>query len=219
MDRRPLQRFFLRIKWLLSSKRDKSYYKFLLEGGDEKLRYHFPMLSSGDVVFDVGGYRGDWADVILEKYNPYIYIFEPVPSYAERLKNKFHGNSKVKVNSFGLSDRNKMVEIGVAENASSVFNNSEDRIRIELRDVSQYIEEMGFAHISVMKINIEGGEFSLLSRLIESGFIRNIEIIQVQFHDFVDNAEVLYERIRMNLSKTHWPRYCYSFVWEEWVRK
>lgn len=67
-----------------------------------------------------------------------------------------------------------------------------------------------------MKINIEGGEYDLLEHLIVSGFVRNIDNIQVQFHDFVDDAEHRMAVIHKNLAKTHRLSYQYPLVWENW---
>ena len=73
--------------------------------------------------------------------------------------------------------------------------------------------------IDLMKMNIEGGEYDLLDHLIETGFIRNIENIQVQFHDFVPEAKQRMMKIQKELSKTHRLTYQYIFVWENWRRK
>jgi len=77
--------------------------------------------------------------------------------------------------------------------------------------------EISIVHF--MKINIEGGEYDLLEHLLESGFISSITNIQVQFHDFVPNAEVQMNKIQHELSKTHSLTYQYPFVWENWQKK
>ena len=70
-----------------------------------------------------------------------------------------------------------------------------------------------------MKINIEGGEFSVLPNLIENNNISNINNLQVQFHNFIDDAENLRAKIRNDLSQTHELTYDYFFVWENWEKK
>ena len=70
-----------------------------------------------------------------------------------------------------------------------------------------------------MKINIEGGEYDLLEHFLESGFIKNINNIQIQFHDFIPNAEERMKKIQYELEKTHSLTYQYPFVWENWQRK
>ena len=68
----------------------------------------------------------------------------------------------------------------------------------------------------MIKINIEGSEYDLLEHLIETYFIANIGNIQVQFHNFIDNAKERMRNIQTNLAKTHKLTYQYEFVWENW---
>lgn len=46
--------------------------------------------------------------------------------------------------------------------------------------------------------------------------IKNIGNLQIQFHNFVDNAEEKREVIRKQLSLTHELTYDYYFIWENW---
>ena len=43
-------------------------------------------------------------------------------------------------------------------------------------------------------------------------------ILQIQFHNFIPNAEKLREDIREDFSKTHHLTYDYYFIWENWER-
>ncbi len=63
-----------------------------------------------------------------------------------------------------------------------------------------------------MKLNIEGGEYELLERLLEAGLINIINHIQIQFHDVGSESASRMEKIRGELSKTHVCTYRYKFV-------
>ena len=52
--------------------------------------------------------------------------------------------------------------------------------------------------------------------MIETGFVNQIDNIQVQFHDFIPNAEERMQKIQKHLEKTHRLTYQYLFVWENW---
>jgi cellulose biosynthesis protein BcsQ len=82
-----------------------------------------------------------------------------------------------------------------------------------------FLQEKDIKRIDLMKINIEGCEYNLLECLIGIGFIKNIKNIQVQFHDFVEDAEKRMMEIQKNLQKTHYLTYQYPFVWENWEIK
>ncbi len=43
----------------------------------ESMRHDYP-LSNKAVVFDVGGYRGEWAQIIYDRYKCEVYCFEPI---------------------------------------------------------------------------------------------------------------------------------------------
>ena len=73
--------------------------------------------------------------------------------------------------------------------------------------------------IDLMKINIEGSEYELLEHLIESGCIKKITDIQVQFHNFVPNAPEKRSELHKKLSRTHYMTYNYPWIWENWRLK
>lgn len=83
-------------------------------------------------------------------------------------------------------------------------------------DIAPFLQR----EIAVLKMNIEGGEYTLLQYIIGKGlhvFIRNL---QVQFH-LIDGqpCEELYNIIADSLKETHELTWRYPFVWENWKRK
>ena len=56
------------------------------------------------------------------------------------------------------------------------------------------------------------------TNLIENKNISNINNLQIQFHNFIDDAENLRAKIRNDLSQTHQLTYDYFFVWENWKK-
>ncbi len=185
--------------------------------GDETLRVTYT-LHNDSVVFDVGGYTGQWAHEIAALYGCTIHIFEPVKKFADAIQNTYKNNSKMIIRNFGLSNQNEKVMMAVDENSSSHFKAGESTEQVELVDVMEYIHQNNINKIDLMKINIEGGEYDILEALLRDGFIKNIDNIQVQFHDFVPGAEDRMRAIQKELRKTHKLTYQYEFVWENWER-
>ncbi|MDH1109309.1 FkbM family methyltransferase [Pseudomonas otitidis] len=201
--------------------------KFLLEAarwfkdkGDETLRLSYP-ISSSSVVFDLGGYQGDFAAEMVRLYNCKVYVFEPVLDFYNRCVERFKDNPNVFCFNYGLSSTDQKLKIGLAENASSTSRTclGGGYELIEVRDVSACIGDLGLSKIDLMKINIEGGEFDVLPRLIDTGLIEQIEFIQVQFHNFIEDAKPKRDKIRNLLANTHSESWCYEFIWESWARK
>ncbi len=186
--------------------------------GDQTLRLNY-LLNADSVVFDMGGYEGQWASDIFSMYGCYIHVFEPVKEFADNIRSRFKHNDKITVHQFGLAEANKTLDLSLEENSSSTFKSNGVTIKISLKPAMDFIKENSITKIDLIKINIEGGEYDLLESLIEDGFIKNITNIQVQFHDFVPDAETRMKAIQDNLQKTHRLTYQYIFVWENWELK
>lgn len=189
---------------------------------DDYERVDYP-LDQNSIVFDVGGFVGNWAQQIWDKYHCRIHIFEPVQEHVDILRRKFEGDacrSSITIHNVGLSNVDEQLNINVAGDRSSVFMaNDGDRIEtIQLVGAVEYIEKLGIRRINLMKINIEGGEYQLLERLISTDFIKNIDDIQVQFHTFTPDMEQMCNLMRIELAKTHHLTYQFIPWWENWRR-
>lgn len=186
---------------------------------DSSLRLEYPLRETS-VVLDLGGYHGDWAAKIHERYGSVIYIFEPVPMFAELIRARFISAPNIRVCNYGLAAEDVSASISVSEDSSSTIRSFGSRkMEIELRDIVRVVGAIGVSRIDLIKINIEGGEFALLRRLIDSGLIANIVDIQVQFHEFVPDAWALRRTIREDLARTHQLTYDFPFVWENWKKR
>jgi len=205
-------------------KRDQkriAFYNYIDQGG-EMLRLDYP-LDSNDVVLDVGGYIGDFADDIVCKFGCQVDVFEPVSQYAEKIRERLASNSKVHVIEAGLGGGDRSEVITVEGLGSSVFvEGREDKVKETIKIVSivDYIESKGYSTIGLVKINIEGGEYELLDVLFEHPhLLMNIKYFQIQFHDFVPNAQEMRNKIQKKLSKTHKKMWDFPFIWESWELK
>jgi hypothetical protein len=88
-----------------------------------------------------------------------------------------------------------------------------------LIDAARYLDESPTKEFDLVKLNIEGGEYALLERLIATEHIKRIRDLQVQFHLNVPNARRRYRSIARALRKTHRLAWRYPFVWESWTRR
>lgn len=195
-----------------------TFDRWFTDSGDNTLRLNY-RLNSTSLVFDVGGYEGHWAAAIFAKYGCTIHIFEPVESFASALAARFESHPSITINRFGLGDSSREAMISLADNASSLFIDAKNQQRIQLVAASEFFTTHDISDIALMKINIEGGEFELLEHLIDTGLVKQIANIQVQFHYFVCDAEKRMGHIQERLCKTHRLTWQYPFVWENWERR
>jgi FkbM family methyltransferase len=185
--------------------------------GDKTLRLNYPLTNSS-LVIDVGGFEGQWASDIFSKYCCKVIIFEPVEKFAHQIKERFKNNTNIRCYQIGLSNKDANIPISIQEDRSSFVKESSNKEIIQTADASKFFIEHAIHSIDLMKMNIEGAEYDLLDGMIQSGFIKNIQNIQVQFHDFAPDAKNRMAKIHTELLKTHHPTYQYEFVWENWER-
>jgi FkbM family methyltransferase len=184
------------------------------DGGDERFRFDYP-LTERSLVLDLGGYEGQWAADLYARHRCRIAVFEPVARFAADIRARFADNA---VHDFGLGGAARTDTIRLRGAGSSTHRRRGTPETIRIVDADAWLAEQGIAGVALMKINIEGGEFELLERLLDTGRIATIGDIQVQFHDVVRDSAARMEAIQERLRATHAPTYQYRFVWENWRR-
>ncbi len=193
--------------------------KWFQDKGDETLRLDYD-LNNDSVVFDIGGYKGEFAAQMICRYDCTVYIFEPIPEFYNIIKSKFIKNKNVIPFCYGLSDKTATQKISLTDNSSSFFIEDSNSLEIQTKNIVDFIHENKIDTIDLAKINIEGAEYALLESIIDNGMIQKFKNIQVQFHDFIiDEAKTRMENIQAALSKTHELTYQYNFIWENWKLK
>ncbi len=202
--------------FLFPTLREKELVKWRADDG-ESLRYNYD-LNSDSLVLDVGGYKGQWASDIYSMYNCNIIIIEPVKSFANKIEKRFIYNNNVEVFSIALGQNRRSETISMSNDGTSIFKESRKKESIQYEDIVHFFSTKKIVSIDLMKINIEGGEYELLERMIIGNLIANVKYIQIQFHDFVPGAAQRMEKIQKQLSITHTPSFQYKYVWENWVR-
>lgn len=185
----------------------------------ENMRYTYD-LNKNSVVLDFGGFTGGFAEKITSKYGCKVYIYEAVNRYYQQIVNK--NNPNLIPFNCGVSTLNGKTHIHVCDEGSAIGNYAEQKKKndknssyqsnvakfaheppeeIVVRDVVQILNE--YDHVDLLKINIEGIEYEILPHIINSGYINKIKHLQIQFHDFVNNSDVLHTNITSELKKSH----------------
>ncbi|HCY64041.1 MAG TPA: hypothetical protein DHV59_14690 [Oxalobacteraceae bacterium] len=186
--------------------------------GDKELRQEYS-LTSNEVVLDIGGYEGQWASDIVARYGCRVHVFEPVPEFAQRIAKRFASNTLVTVHAAGAGPTDDKMEMRIAADASSQFGEGGAHITVPVIGLPELMLRENMQEISLMKVNIEGGEYALLEGLLDAGMMPRIRELQVQFHDFAPDAEARMKAIQARLAQTHEVTYQYRFIWENWRRR
>lgn len=203
---------------LFPSAIDREVMRWFADDGDGRARQEYD-LDANSLVLDLGGYKGQWASDIYARYNCRVLIFEPIGSFAEQIARRFARNPHIEVFSLALGNHRRQESIGISADGSSVYRPASRRELIEFEDVVAFFAQHRIEAVDLMKVNIEGGEYELLPRMIEAGLITKVRHLQIQFHDIAADSAARMDGIRSELAKTHSPTYQYRFVWEGWTRR
>ena len=196
----------------------KEYERWLNDYGDTTLRLDYN-LGPDSVVVDAGGYTGQWAEDINRRYNSTVHIFEPISTLCEGIASRFNNNRKVIVHKYALGRQNCELNISVNSDSSSTFDfNAEKTETIRCIDVKRFFESAKIDKVDLLKINIEGGEYDLLERLIELDILNMISNLQIQFHRFIPDCMIRRKDIQTALSATHEQNWNYDWIWENWKK-
>jgi FkbM family methyltransferase len=176
-------------------------------------------LNEDSVVMDIGGYNGAWVDSIISKYNPNIYIIEPIKDFYLGMVNKFSNNKKVNLLNVGISTENKNGFIFLNRDSSSSNIDNGKSIEVQFNTIETIFKKFKLNSVDLIQINIEGDEYSIMEHMIANKFINKFKNIQVQFHCHIDNNINRREKIRKRLELNGFKiKFDYPFVWESWEK-
>lgn len=169
-------------------------------------------------VLVLGGYLGDSVQSFLsESPSRKIVVMEPVKEFSNLMSERFAHANNVAILSYGAAGANGKRVLSVSGEKSSEFSLLRISEVVDVIDISQVISEHGPFH--VMEVNIEGSEYEVLYRLIETGQIESFDVLLLQFHKIDASSATEKDNISKILSRTHSIRFEYEWIWERWDRK
>jgi FkbM family methyltransferase len=177
--------------------------------------------TADDIAIDAGGHLGDWTAQLICQYGCRVIVFEPVAEYCARIRERFARNARIKIVEAGLAAGNREVSFVLDGLASSAFpaRKTGKSASVQLVDVGEVFAKNELVDVACMKMNIEGGEYELLERMLELNLTRVVRSYLIQFHATVPDHEARHQRIRVGLAKTHRLVFEYPHVWERWDAK
>ena len=174
-------------------------------------------LNEDSKVIDLGGYTGVWAQQIIDKYNPNMYIIEPIEKFYNGMVNKFADNNKVHLMKVGVSVDNKKDKLYMSGDGTSSNHKSGESVDVEFNNIETILEKWGLDGVDLIQINIEGDEYPLLEYIITNNLLKHFNNIQIQFHLGIEGAEERREMIRKSFIDNGFEvNFDYPFVWESW---
>lgn len=192
--------------------------KWRRDNGDNTHNLNYD-LDENSIVMELGGYTGVWAQQIIKKYNPNLFIIEPIEKFYSHMVSKFANNSKVKLLNVGVGVETKKDQIFINGDGSSRNIKIGEAIEIEIETIENIFDKFNLSKVDLVQINIEGDEYPLLENMLDTGFIENFKNVQIQFHlnieDCIERRQGIQQKL---LEKKYNKKFDYPFVWESWEK-
>ena len=169
------------------------------------------------LYFDLGTYRtAEELSLMVNKILPRIcknfkaYGFEAIREFYEEARKKFKGKNDVTLIHAALcyklpDDGN--IKISKRENGSSIYRTNNDNYEnVKAIRFSDYVREndLDFRNnIVILRMNIEGAEFDVISDLVENGLSKNIDGYFGMWDDVSKIDKLWDDKFRTILAKNH----------------
>jgi FkbM family methyltransferase len=189
--------------------------KWNADNGNETRILNYP-LDENSLILELGAFQGWFTQKAINKFNCNIIAVEPV--FCSDLQEKFKNNNKVIIECCGISNIKKSVKLYIDGDATSQYSAvSNKTLEISCFPMEYFIEKHKIDIIDLVQVNIEGEEYSLLEKWITSDFLNKVKIIQVQYHDFVDNYRDRKQKIEQGLiNRGFVNQWDYDIVFSSW---
>jgi len=166
----------------------------------EKLKvFRSIRLGPEDIVIDCGANIGNVTDYFC-KSGAYIYAFEPNPYAFRVLKDRFNGVENVCCVQKAVSNSNGIAKLYLHEktrsglekdqvkwsHGSSLKENkvnvlADKYVEVEVVDICEFIKSLN-RDIRILKLDVEGCEYEILLKIINTDLIRRIDYIFLETH-------------------------------------
>lgn len=138
-------------------------------------------------VIVVGAYKGLAMEALMELYpNINLAGFEPQPWAYEEAQTRLRDYYKAIVYNIGLGVENALLDMGEWHTDAASFVNTGPGSREQgtgyIGEADNLLKMVGFDHIDLMIMNIEGYEYQLLPYLRKIGWLNRIDRLAVQWH-------------------------------------
>lgn len=175
---------------------------FLLDSSTRDMRLLANTLTKDDLVIDFGAHVGN-ATTEFARRAKHVHAFEPNPIIFEVLQRQTKLYPNVTLHNKAISDVSAKVDLfyenikpGKHFEGSTIVSNKSNvsycnKVTVDAVDVSSFIESLGES-VTCVKMDIEGAEYKVLDRLLETKHINRIGKLYIECH--VDRIEGLADK-------------------------
>lgn len=172
-----------------------NYETFEISGEKYLLQKLVDKVSAKPIIFDVGSHKGSYINQVLNTFPlAQVHSFEPIaPSYTA-LTEAFSKKKNIILNNVAVGAKNASIAIwdkndNNGSSHASIFSNviekdlkitDAKKYKVKLIYLDEYIRHHNIKRIDLLKIDVEGAEFEVLSGLKQN--LKKISVIQFEFN-------------------------------------
>lgn len=154
-------------------------------------------INKNSIIYSFGiGTNISFDRQIIDNHGAIVYGFDPTPKSIEWVK-KQGLDASFKFFECGLSDKTCKAKFYLPKNSDFVSGSMEcqsnvdtaNYVEVQMKKLSDIMQELGHTHIDVLKMDIEGSEYNVIENIISEKIV--VKQILIEFHDrlFVERRE------------------------------
>jgi len=149
-------------------------------------------IGDGYVVVDLGANIGQFTEEMNERFGCICYAIEPIPELYSQIKT----NESIRKYNFAISENGEPLKLFVSTNRECHSVHEQVAASygciVEVSDypgvtLDRFVKDSQIPAIDLLKVDIEGAERELF-RSTSDEFLRSVEQITIEFHDFVSGS-------------------------------
>jgi len=159
--------------------------------------YVYPdLLNENSIIYSFGiGRDISFDTTVIKNHNCRVFGFDPTPKSIDWIKSQ-DIPSKFTFHDVGISDKSGFCDFYFPKNPDNVSGSIvvQDNIdvcektTVKMRSIKDITNELAHTHIDILKMDIEGAEYSVIENILDSDI--SIDQILIEFHDrFVENGK------------------------------
>lgn len=155
------------------------------------------MLNKDSIVYSFGiGEDISFDEAVIKKFGCSVFAFDPTPKSIRWVKNRENPKEFI-FHSYGIDEQSGIVEFLLPKNddyvSGSVVNqinvDEKKKVQVPMKCLSDIVKELNHKRIDIVKIDIEGSEYSVIDSILSAPV--EIDQILIEIHErfFQDGKE------------------------------